>query len=422
MTEPELWSFLDSYPQKDHISIYVYRLWPRIDRSLSGATVKNIDAVPTLDRDYLLKTHGNGKYQIIVVDSSMRGGKGAQVAKCRIDLNEAGYEPVLEYSELDLGHKENRSYVESLRRRGLLPVEGGKVNKTTDGPAVEVLAGAVEKLTDRIIDSKSAPAQSQSEQMTSFLELVEKIESRRPDLLTLLPQLREVFTAGSSGGGVNDKILEILIMRALEPPPPPPPQKSLLEQLDELEEIQERLGRRRSGSNPERPPSWVPELFDAAAPILAPLAEVLAERLRPATVARQNPAPAALPTPEAAPPPAPEVVVVPKGDEMFGSPSRDRIAALIDKALAAFRAGWSGSAFAESIVTLEPDGERIQRMLRTFGADTLLSFVRDVPGIEDVTARPDELRQFVTEFLAWEPGQDDEDEPEEAQEATGVQA
>ncbi len=116
--KPEtFWQFLKEYPDWEAGAVYVYRLWPVIDRQLAGNKEKNIDiftsAITDLD---ILHRHGSGKYHLMFNDSNKPKGL-VNVATCKVDINDPLYEPVVPLEEVVEGADANKSYIEGLKAR-----------------------------------------------------------------------------------------------------------------------------------------------------------------------------------------------------------------------------------------------------------------------------------------------------------------
>ena len=146
---PEMWS---------HVSVYVYRLKPRIIRQLRDPEARNyIDVLtdtPTLE--YFINTHGGGTYLLRAADVS-RKEPANQLFKCVFDIDINQYEPKLNYEELDINARENMAYVQMLQHKGILNDKGHVVTNnpqtqsgTNGGLNAEVIKeilGFVSKLT-----------------------------------------------------------------------------------------------------------------------------------------------------------------------------------------------------------------------------------------------------------------------------------
>lgn len=150
--KPEsFWQFLKEYPSWEGGALYLYRLWPVIDRKLGGVDEKNIDVFngPITEQD-ILSRHGSGKYLLMFNDSNRPQGL-VRVADCKVEINEPMYEPVVRIEEVVEGAEANRSYIEGLKARGKW--KENPMPQTDNGAATAEMArtlnNAVEKLAER---------------------------------------------------------------------------------------------------------------------------------------------------------------------------------------------------------------------------------------------------------------------------------
>lgn len=125
---PAMWS---------HVAVYLYRLRPKIRRQLKDPNSPNyIDCIgEPFNMDYLIGRHGGGRYQIQAADSE--GKKGSEsnfLFKCFFDINEVQYPPILNYEELDLTAKENKTYIEWLQNKGILNNKGEVITQPGNQP------------------------------------------------------------------------------------------------------------------------------------------------------------------------------------------------------------------------------------------------------------------------------------------------
>jgi hypothetical protein len=132
---PEMWT---------HIACYLYRIRPRIIRQLRDPNSPNyIDCIgQPFDMDYIIDRHGGGRYLLEVnnADAPREKGEGQKnnrghLFSVNFDVDEVRYAPKLDYSELDLNHRENISYLGMLRAKGILDSTGKPVQPNTQPPS-----------------------------------------------------------------------------------------------------------------------------------------------------------------------------------------------------------------------------------------------------------------------------------------------
>lgn len=182
ITAEEFWKLIGSIEPGlwGRYKAYLYSLWPIIVRQLSNPNNKNNLAVieEPFDSDYLLRKFGSGTYQIVLVDQS-RPHHVNTVCKTEIKLKDDDYPPVRDLRELDMGHQENRSYIEGLRARGLLKGDEGVDGKTSDNAA---LIGLVREMLGNM--KQQHPAQSvEGQAIGKALDLLSSTYSKGTEML-----------------------------------------------------------------------------------------------------------------------------------------------------------------------------------------------------------------------------------------------
>ena len=123
----------------NHLSIYVYRLRPKIRRQLRDPNAdNNIDCFgEPFTLEYFTGRHGGGRYMLQANDTDKKSSqnRGTQVFQCIFDIDEVKNPPILEYAELELEARENQSYVAWLRNQGILDSKGNVVQDRNSTPA-----------------------------------------------------------------------------------------------------------------------------------------------------------------------------------------------------------------------------------------------------------------------------------------------
>ena len=155
---PAMWS---------HLMVYVYRIKPKIRRQLRDPNSPNyIDCLSEpFTKDYLISRHGGGKYQLCAVDTdSKRGTKDNQLFKCLLDINDVQHPPILNYDELEIEARENKSYVTWLQNKGILDANGKVM---TPQPAVPPSA-ATNLSAKEVLDILGYAAKMNADQQSAF--------------------------------------------------------------------------------------------------------------------------------------------------------------------------------------------------------------------------------------------------------------
>lgn len=115
---PAMWS---------HFMVYVYRVKPKIRRQLRDPNSPNyIDCLSEpFTLDYFISRHGGGKYQLQAVDTDAKKTPDNNAFfKCLLDINDVQHPPILNYDELELEARENKSYITWLQNKGILGSDG----------------------------------------------------------------------------------------------------------------------------------------------------------------------------------------------------------------------------------------------------------------------------------------------------------
>jgi hypothetical protein len=255
--------------------------------------------------------------------------------------------------------------------------------------------------------------------------LVERLNSKNPDPLEQAGKLKELLGGDSALLKVlldNQARMTELVMKQAAPAQAPAA-GSLLEQLDTLTAVMDRLGGLQPrGGGAGGAGFWL-ELVKALPAVAAGLGTAFAAA---AAGRGAGPAPAGLPVHMMPANPAetagfalgamagqqaaqaaplsidPELSQV---LEMLGI-SPLRLIELGRRALVAFGKGMAGSAFAETLVLLEDDGEKLYELLSAVGAEKILTVLKSAPQFAAVAGREAEISAWVADFIAY--GADDE--------------
>jgi len=107
-TDPDaFFAFMQSYPNRSGVTLYLYRVFPKIDLSLIGHTESNIqkggyEDLPLYSFDAVTKNFGRGTYQIKVVDSNRPEGEKEVVRSCTYEINDTDKPAVYDLRTLKL--------------------------------------------------------------------------------------------------------------------------------------------------------------------------------------------------------------------------------------------------------------------------------------------------------------------------------
>lgn len=364
--------------------VYVYRLWPVIDRSLAGVDYKHILATPPpFTLDHLVKQCGSGKYRLILCDENL--GKRSRIAQTMVSINDPDWPPVVNPKELILEHPDNRGYVESLRMRGLLEDQAqGAPADTAAAVAVESLSRTVQDLANRVAER---PREDSSDRAFSLaLRLAELLRPGK-DPYELATQIAQLAKSGNDQAILlktlleqQTRLTELLVQQRANP-------LGELEQFERLLKLAERLTGKGGGGE-----SWGLELVRSLPATLAAAADLA----RTVAAAKAGQAVSSAPGAPIAPP-GPATVPAPTGNQV----SMDRLIQVGQRAVVAFQKGATGDEFAHSLVMTEPDGEAIYEQLCSLGKAGIMGALRSLPVWSELEPRTAQIEQFVDAFLQY---------------------
>lgn len=206
---PEMWSSL---------ALYIYRTFPVIIRQLSDPRNDNNIGIATETVDiegYIKELCGGGKYRVDVTDA------GKKICEIRLNIPIHECEPKLDYKELDLFSKENQSYVQSLKYRGILGEDGkprpgggniqGQNNQGVSSQdlmtVVNQMMGLVTRMSNEQKEDFKERLRSQSTEQGGISGrigdiILKQMEQNNPNsMLTSFAALKDLFV--KQGGGLE---------------------------------------------------------------------------------------------------------------------------------------------------------------------------------------------------------------------------
>lgn len=182
---------------RDKITLYVYRDWPTlkiVDTEQTGeySYIDKMVLGELMDESALLNRYGCGRYHVIVNDN-----KGALCTLYITDLGNdmKSFPPsdrrVSDIDQVDLSHPDNRSYVEFLRMKGVLPSQIDNIRKEGEMATAQVVDRVMEqnsKLTDQLLSSakeqsKPAPAPVQAPGDAKALDVMADAAKRSNEIM-----------------------------------------------------------------------------------------------------------------------------------------------------------------------------------------------------------------------------------------------
>jgi hypothetical protein len=396
----------------------LYRLYPVIDRTLSGRQTKELDIAVEMDTEYIRRAWGSGDYEIYFHDANQ---KFSQVSKTILVLRDSEYPPVVDQAELVSGDPKNQGYIEQLKARNLWRGDGGAMQES---PAA---AAAVQQMGKIAADAMARANEPRDEQIAVGRSI--EIMATGFDAA-----VKRIAASGGDNGGASDRLMDIVLKRmdqqhetmlaVLKQKNEPAAGGTVDGQIatvDKLMEFADRLSSRNGGS---ASPSWMDALLGRLPDLLTGLVSLMAMQrgaAAPATVpmyaapgqpGAYAPGPFAPPAPAAVPSAAvPDLEVDETMLRSMGLPPEvGKIIKVGKRAVRAYQDGFSGSAFAESVDRLE--GEQVYATIAQLGAAGILQVLRGLPpallGGDAAVLQSPQLVPWIEEFCAYgeDPGDD----------------
>lgn len=142
--------YMAGYPNRDGITMYLYRLFPKIDLSLIGQRESNIqkggyDDLQLFTRDAVAEKFGRGDYQVKVVDSNRPEGTREIVRSAQYRIPDADKPAIYDPRTLILAHADNIDEVNRQIMLGVLvrDASGTPRIRTAGDASVPIPAAAV---------------------------------------------------------------------------------------------------------------------------------------------------------------------------------------------------------------------------------------------------------------------------------------
>ncbi len=276
-TAERFFEHLPTFPRDrfERAIIYLYRLWPRINRKQTDPTAYNyIDKYPgPVTPDEIKQRWGEGKYQALMLNLDKRTDN--QIAACTFTIEDPTCPPVLNVAELVLGVPINASYEEYLRSRNMHPSQSQPGNNAgADASATAALAN----IAQEALRSARQPQPAQTPKLDEvalqgYINLLSNAQKQPTGmdptglaaLVTAIGSLTK--PAAPAGPDPRDQLintlLSSLIQNANRPPAPASSLTETLASVASIMELSKQLAPANSGAE-----SVLNVLAGNAAPIL----------------------------------------------------------------------------------------------------------------------------------------------------------
>lgn len=134
----QFWSYWETNYKKfsDLICVYGYRAWPVVDHTLPEypGGPRNLKAPSYFGKwsepmtiDQFIQEHGDGTYTLKLNDAA--NGAGTVHELKRWVVRDSGVDPVLNVHQLDHNAPENKTYIQKLQLRGILPLSEEEIKR-----------------------------------------------------------------------------------------------------------------------------------------------------------------------------------------------------------------------------------------------------------------------------------------------------
>jgi hypothetical protein len=388
MKPAQFWPAAKAYQPRSGLTYRLFRLWPVIDRELTGHEEHSIDVQTEMDSSYVLRTHGSGDYKLFLHDANRPRGH-SEVCYTILEINDPSWPPILDYDELVVGHKRNQGFIEGLKARGLWPARPeGRHRGGEAGPYAEMasLAKAVLERAPR----ESPGMQQGLDLVKKGFEMVMERELKAPENAEASPLLLQLMKQ-------NHEMVMALV-RDRQTAPAAPAAASPVETMNQLMELGERFASLR-GEGPRAGP-WssafasLPQILEASLGVFQTLLAMRglpAAGHAPAGELRQPKSVAAPDT--AASVPTGAIPMMPGFDV-------STIALIGQDAVAAFQIGVTGDSFAEAVE--RKYGESVYVQVAALGKQAILAALQAYQQVwAQVQPRLAEIERFIDDFISY---------------------
>jgi hypothetical protein len=454
------WKSIPEKQRRSRVMGYLYRLQPILRRADGEHSIEKYSE-PIESKEKLLSQWGAGEYRLDLTDNGRTKGF---LTRARWEFRESYHEhpPVLNVDELDLNHKDNRSYIEWLRAKGFL---GGAVQQnagndvatqTLASIAKEGFKAAIDAKTQQpITDPASGAFKVMSEGYTQSLNLIK--DQLKPislkEQIELVKELVPKSDGDSSLVAVLIKQNGDLMMKLLERKESDPFGwvKSAAALIPVLQPILGPFFSRAFRQTAAKDEWW--HMLEPAVPQLAGALNNLASgfsagRRAPMMQGGFPPPGAGMPPPgfppgPGAPPPGfPPPGVPGRGPGLEGIPGQQpqmqeqqqpqfaggemeqRLMGLLAQVwpflVNMLNQGTDGREFADWLAAAGGLDLGSHGLIKMYGRDRLVGLVRQTPLYQQVQPIEAQFVVFIDQFLTWAPGWDDGEEEEQQQPAAGM--
>lgn len=198
----EFMAFMRGYPNPQGVTLFLYRLKPKIDLTLIGQEETNLqkggyDDLSLFSVEAVAEKFGRGQYNVRVTDSNRPDGQRQVIQTCLYKLSDVDKPPVYDVRTLLLGHNDNIDEVNRLLATGVLVRDGPgatpRLRTASDAPAVAgapvyapLAAPADRSATDLLyqiaVEAFKSSRQSPTEHVRDSIEIAKLMRPETPAL------------------------------------------------------------------------------------------------------------------------------------------------------------------------------------------------------------------------------------------------
>jgi hypothetical protein len=211
-------AFMRDYPNKQGVTLFLYRLLPKIDLTLIQLQESNIqkggcDDLAIFAQEAVAEKWGRGKYNIRMTDSNRPDGQRQVIQTCQYKLLDVEKPPVYDVRTLLLGHSDNIDEVNRLIAMGVLVRDAGgapRLRTAADSPIAATApppaatpsdATATGLLYQIAVEAFKSSRQSPADHVKDTIEIAKLMRDSTPQ--TPQPSIDQIADAvvARMGGG-----------------------------------------------------------------------------------------------------------------------------------------------------------------------------------------------------------------------------
>jgi hypothetical protein len=369
------------------LKLYVYRLWPVIDKKDSEHFLSKLSQ--PCDEDFLLSTFGSGKYYL-----RLNNSRGKTIASSTSNVYHQDHAPRVNPEEVVVSDPLNERYFKTWGKKEDPP----KASAENGGNVLDFAKAAMQTAAQ----GNRGPALD-----PEVFNLFKEATKERDNLAKQLSEKQPVATVDPLA--MLEKLLGT--MERLRKGTEPVPQKPVdpLESLNQAMSLVERVQKINAPAPTSESSSVWASVLAAAVPALAPALAQLVQGF----MMRAPSAPASMAPPRQvvssqagspAPGSQPEAAAIAVPEQSPAEVSPNSLGAVLQQIypylMTALSQGQSGSEFASGLVTFQ--GEALYRVIANMGTDAIIGTIKSDPGIGSMLAPHEkQVREFVDDFIAY---------------------